>query len=181
MRNKLVLTAIVFVLALTSAGVSTAAPDDAPADAPMAVAGANHMAVQGTDWVAERPGRFLRFRPYAWGVMTRAKEATQQWVHIAVPTPTYIDNTQLKVAKVEFCASATQPTKSAPVAIHVWKNHVVHHKSSIVWPNTKGHHCHFVTFDPPVWMESVGISVLVKYANSKHKVTLHKAWIAMAS
>lgn len=179
MTRKSVIAVMVFTLLFTAtAGVSTAQNERA-AEHAMAIAGQNHMAVQGTAWVAERPNKFLRFRPYAWGVMTRAKMATQEWVHIAVPTPTYIDDTQLKVFLVQFCASATRPKRSAPVAVHLWANNVRVHTESITWPDTTGQHCHTVNFSPAQWMESVGVSVLVKYSNDRHKVTLHKAWIGL--
>lgn len=182
MRRKIILAATVFALAFATGGISTAGAQEdggVDADTPMAITGQTHIAVQGTAWVAERPGRFLRWRPYAWGVMTRAKEATQQWVHIAIPTPTYIDDTPLKVFHIEFCAKTTQPTKSAPVAVHIWDNTTRVYTETIVWPDTKAEYCHKIDFAPARWMESVGVSVLVKYANDRNKVTLNKAWVAL--
>jgi len=180
MRKTTIVAMMVFTLAFaTLGGISGAAEQEATPDGIMAVTGQTHIAVQGTDWVAERPARFLRWRPYAWGVMTRAKAAGQQWVHIAIPTPTYIDDTALEVFHIEFCATTTQPTKSAPVAVHIWANDTRVYTESIVWPDTNAEHCHMIDFAPSVWLESVGVSVLVNYANAKNKVTLNKAWIAL--
>jgi hypothetical protein len=172
---------MVFAFAFGTLGVSTAEPPTpaAPGEQPTAITGQTHMAVQGTNWVAELPHKFKRWRPYAWGVMTRAKAPTQQWVHIAVPTPTFIDGTQLNVFHVEFCATAARPTLSAPVAVHLWANAARVYTENIVWPNTKDQYCHQIDFSPATWMESVGISVLVNYADERHKVTLNKAWIAL--
>lgn len=180
MRKKSIVAVMVFALAFaTLGGISTAEEGPAPDDSIETISGQSHVAVQGTNWVAERPGRFLRWRPYAWGVMTRAKAAGQQWVHIAVPTTTVIDDTALSVFHVEFCATTTQPTKSAPVAVHLWADNNVIHTENISWPNTTSKHCHQIDFAPATWFESVGISVLVKYANDRNKVTLNRAWIAL--
>ncbi len=182
MRRRAIVAALVFAFAVGTLGVSTAEESvpAAPGEQSMAITGAVHMAVQGTNWVAELPHKFKRWRPWAWGVMTRAKEPTQQWVHIAIPTPTYIDGTQLLVYNVEFCATAARPTLSAPVAVHLWSNTSRVATESIVWPNTKDQHCHQINFGPARWMDAVGISVLVNYADERHKVTLNKAWMALA-
>jgi hypothetical protein len=180
MRKKSIVAVMVFALAFaTLGGISTAEEAPVPGDSIEAIAGQSHVAVQGTNWVAERPARFLRWRPYAWGVMTRAKAAGQQWVHIAVPTTTYIDDSALSVFHVEFCATATQPTKTAPVAVHLWADDTRIYTESIVWPDTTSEYCHQIDFAPATWFESVGISVLVNYANDRNKVTLNKAWIAL--
>jgi hypothetical protein len=181
MRRKAGVAIAVFALAFSAAGGVSIAEDNGAGvdDGIMAVTGINHMAVQGTAWVPERPKNFDLFKHWAWGTRTRAKKATQEWVHIAIPTPTYIDGTQLKVNFVQFCAKAWKPLKSAPVAVHIWANNVRVHAETITWPNSTAVECHDVSFSPAVWMESVGVSVLVKYANAKNKVELNKAWIQL--
>ena len=180
MKRKVTVALTVFALAFaTAGGVSSAESDEVAPEAALDITGQTHVAVQGTDWVAERPGRFRTWKPYAWGVETRAKEATQQWVHIPIPTLTYVDGTPLKVMHLEFCARTSAPNKSKPVAIHIWANQSRVYTESISWPSTRSEHCHKVDFSPPVWMESVGVSVLVKYANRRNKVTLTKAWISL--
>jgi len=171
---------MVFALAFgTAAGTSSAGSDTGVEGGVADIVGQTHMAVQGTDWVAERPAKFRRWKTYAWGVETKRVKAGQEWVHIAIPTPTYIDNSQLKVFHIEFCAIATKPLKSGPKAVHIWANQARIHAESITWPDTTKEHCHIIDFSPPKWMESVGISVLVDYANRNNKVTMTKAWIAL--
>ena len=180
MRRKMVVALTVFALAFgTAASTPSAGADlEAPAEA-ADIVGQTHMAVQGTDWVAERPAKFRRWKTYAWGVETRADKATKEWVHIAIPTPTFIDGTQLNVFHIEFCAKAAKPLKSAPEAVHIWANQKRVLAETITWPDTTGEYCHKIDFAPAKWMESVGISVLVNYANRYNKVTLTKAWIAL--
>ena len=144
-----------------------------------AIVGQSHMAVQGTDWVAERPARFRRWKTYAWGVETRVEKATNEWVHIAIRTPTFVDDTAFKVFHLEFCAIATKPLRSAPKAVHIWANQKRVYTEGIVWPDTTSEYCHKIDFSPAKWMESVGVSVLVGYANRYNRVTLTKAWIAL--
>jgi hypothetical protein len=180
MRRKIGVAVTVFALAFgTAAGVSSAENEFAMPGEPTAITGQSHMAVQGTAWVAERPNKFRRWRTYAWGVETRAEKATNQWVHIAVPTPTNIDDGYLNVFHIEFCAKAENPTMSAPKKVHIWANQKRVYTEDISWPNATGESCHKIDFAPAKWMESVGISVLVGYANRRDKVTLTKAWIAL--
>jgi hypothetical protein len=180
MRRKIGVAVTVFALAFgTAAGASSAENEVAAPDGPTALSGVSHMAIQGTAWVAEKPAKFRRWRTYAWGVETRAVRRTNQWVHIAVPTPTNLDGGYNNVYHVEFCAKADNPTKSAPKAIHIWANNKRVFEQAITWPDKTTQHCHYVTFNPAEWMESVGISVLVGYANRRDRVTLQKAWIAV--
>lgn len=180
MKRKVVIALTVFALAFATAGSVSSAETGSAVPAEVAdITGQTHIAVQGTDWVAERPQKFRRWKAYAWGVETRAKEATQEWVHIPIPTPTYIDGTPLKVMHLEFCAKASAPRKSAPVAVHIWANQSRIYTETIAWPLTRAEHCHKIDFSPPRWMESVGVSVLVKYANRRNTVTLTKAWISL--
>lgn len=178
MRRKIGVAVTVFALAFgTAAGVSSAENEAPGADAPTALNGQTHMAVQGTAWVAERPNKFRRWVTFAWGVETRAEKKTNQWVHIAVPTPTNIDNAYRHVSHIEFCAWTENPTLTAPKKVHIWSNKDRVYTQDITWPNKTGQHCHKIDFAPSKWMESVGISVLIGYANRRDKVTLSKAWI----
>jgi hypothetical protein len=180
MKRKVTVALTVFALAFaTAGGVSSAENDPVVTGATLDIAGQTHVAVQGTDWVAERPQKFRRWKAFAWGVETRAKEATQEWVHIPIPTLTFVDSTALKVMHLEFCAKTSAPKRSKPIAIHIWANQKRVYTETIVWPVTQSEYCHKVDFSPPIWMESVGVSVLVNYANRRNKVTLTKAWISL--
>jgi hypothetical protein len=177
MRRKAIGALMVFTLAFAATTGVSSAENDAAAPEAGVITGTSHMAIQGTAWVAERPGKFRNWKHWGWGTATRAKEATQEWVHIAVPTPTRIDGDYMWVRRVEFCAIAAKPLKSAPVQVDIWANNVRKIQVPIVWPDTDTQHCVPIVFDPAVWMESVGVSVLVKYANRFNKVTLTKAWV----
>jgi hypothetical protein len=181
MRRKFAVAIAVFALAFSTAGGVSIAEDDGAGidDGIMAITGQTHSAVHGHAWVPERPARFAIWKNWGWGTKTRAKSATQEWVHIAIPTPTYIDGTQLKVYYVEFCAKAWKPLKTAPVQMDVWADNVRKIAQPISWPNTTAKHCEGVFFDPAEWMETVGLSVKINYANAKNKIELYKAWVVM--
>lgn len=177
MRRKAAVAVAVFALAFATTGSVSSAQDEAP-DAALAVTGQNHTAVQGTAWVAEKPGKLDIWKHWAWGTRMSPKKASNQWVHIAVPTVTALDNGTLVVERVTFCAKALQPTKSKPVAVHLWADNVVKHQEAIAWPNTTAKHCHTVTFTPEKYFETVGVSVLVHFENQLHRVELNRAWVA---
>ena len=149
MRRKIGVALTVFALAFGTAAAASSAEDEIPAaDGPTAISGQTHMAVQGTAWVAEKPGKFRRWRTYAWGVETRAVKATNQWVHIAVPTPTNIDTAYRHVSHIEFCAITQNPTMTAPRKVHIWSNQNRVFTQDISWPNTTAQHCHKIDFAP---------------------------------
>ena len=178
MRRKAAVAVAVFALAFAATGSVSSAQDEAP-DAALAVTGQNHVAVQGTAWVAERPAKLDTWKHWAWGTRMSPKKASDQWVHIAVPTPTVLDDGTLVVERVTFCAKAFQPTKSKPVAIHLWDDKVRVHTETIAWPNTTDKACHTVTFTPEKYFSVVGVSVLVHFESQLHRVELNRAWIAM--
>jgi hypothetical protein len=179
MRKKALVALMVFTLAFAATSGVSSAENDLVAPEAGVITGQSHMAIHGTAWVAERPGKFRVWKHWGWGTATRAKAPTEEWVHIAVPTPTNIDDDYMNVFHVEFCAIAKKPLKSAPVAVHLWANQARIHAEPITWPNQTTEYCHKIDFAPAKWMDTVGISVKVKYANKYNLVTLTKAWIAV--
>jgi len=172
--------AVMLLLALTmllavvpGSGATTTEPE--PAEAPEAIGSFVHATNHGTAWVAERKWKFSTFAPIAWGMRSSAKAATTEWVHIPIPIPTYIDGTQLKVNYVQFCARSTNPTQTKPITIDLFADNVRVHSSAITWPDKVTKHCHGISF-PARWMETLGLSVRVAYADASDWVVFHKAW-----
>lgn len=172
-----ILLALTLILAVVPGiGASTEAPD---ADAPQATTGAVDIATQGTEWVVERKWKFKVNMPLGWGVRTKAKAATQEWIHIPLSYTTFLDGTAMKLSKVEFCAAATNPTQTKPVRMDVWAKNQRISQKNLTWPNSTGIVCQWIDYASPKWYESIGISVLVNYANDKDKVTFYKAWLRL--
>lgn len=172
-----ILLALTLILAVVPGiGATTEAPE---ADVPQATTGFVDIATQGTGWVVQRTGKFKVNKPYGWGVRTKAKAATQEWVHIPLNYTTFLDGTAMKLSKVEFCAQSTNPTQTKPVRMDVWANNKRISSVNISWPNSTGIVCKWIDYPSPKWYEAIGISVLVKYANSTDRVTLYKAWLRL--
>lgn len=158
-------------------GVYTPGVDD-PA-VPLALTGFTDIAVQGTAWVAERPWRMYTFQPFGWGVKTRPKFVTDEWVHIAIPYATYIDSSAQKIKHVEFCAQSTAGARSKPIAWHLWANGARFASYTISWPADNNQHCAWVNYSTAFWKEALGYSVLLRYANQADRITLFKAWVRL--
>lgn len=172
-----ILLALTMILAVVPGiGATTEAPE---ADAPQATTGYVDIATQGTEWVVQRKWKFKVNMPYGWGVRTKAKAATTEWIHIPLTYTTFLDSTAMELSKVEFCASATNPTVTKPIRMDVWAKDVRISSKALTWPNSTGVVCQWIDYATPKWYESIGISVQVKYANDKDKVTFHKAWLRL--
>jgi len=131
-------------------------------------------------WRPQSPRHFTPFQVYGWGVETKRKTSGgNEWVHIAVPMITRLENRMQKIRKVEFCAKSTNGVQTKPIAIHLWSNKTRFKAQNIGWPADNKYHCVAVTFNPPVWKESLGISVLLHYANTTDRITLYKAWVQL--
>ncbi len=138
--------------------------------------------MQGTGWQPQFKGHF-NWAVKSTGVETQAAAAygnTYQWVHMPIPYPVHILNALLKVSLVEFCATADHPTRTMPTKIEIWGYsagaHVKLYSGSISWINSTNIVCHTVTFGVPAAYESLGVSVLIKYANTTDMIQLNHAW-----
>jgi hypothetical protein len=139
---------------------------------------ASDIAVQGSGWIAEQRTYFAAFVPKAWGVDTRAKNAVDTWVHLAIPIPSFLSDVAQKITYVEFCARARNPLVSRPIRMDLWANGSRFSTTNITWPNLDTVQCYGVSMTA-VWKEALGISVLVRYANAVDIVTMYKGWASV--
>jgi len=174
-RATTIMLAVILLLVL---GVSVTQAAPAPRPSEVAPVGIYDFTNHGTDWVAERRGKFSLFKPFGWGTKTKVKAATQEWVHIPVPMPSRIADDLVNVQYVEFCAQSSKGGKSKPIQWDLWDdNSGRFYSESIIWPADNLKHCIGHTFNPPYWASNLGVSVLIKYANKYNSVTLFKAWV----
>jgi hypothetical protein len=176
--------AVMALLITVAATVGSAATDDAAEPAAVETealpAGTIDLALPGTAWVAEKPWR-TSIRPFGWGTRLKHKKGGSEWFHMPLALPTYVDSVARKISKVEFCAKSNEPTVVKPIKIDLWENNSRFHSSTISWPNKTSMHCHSIGFNPPVWKQSVGMSVLIQFGNTTGSVTMYKAWVRVVS
>jgi len=142
--------------------------------------GRTDVAIQGTMWRPEWPRRFSLFKVMGWGVETKHKKTGgDEWVHIAVPLITRLENRMQKIRKVEFCARSTNGKATRPIRMDLWANNKVFKSQAIAWPADNKYHCAAVTFKTPVWKPALGVTVLLHYANPTDKIILYKAWVEL--
>ncbi len=134
------------------------------------------VAVQGTAWVPELRVKFSAFSIRAWGAVAKAKAAGDQWVHIPIAYPTYIKSTGEKIVYVEFCAKSSAGANTKPVKMDLWGNDGRFYTGAVSWPADNAYHCWGVSFNPGTWKQSLGISVLLHFANTTDTITLYKGW-----
>ena len=158
-------------------GVYTPGEDDP--SFPTAITGFSDFTIQGTAWTVERRGKFQRIKPWGWGTELKTKTTTDEWVHIPVPMPTYVDATAVKISHVEFCARSSAGARTKPIRMDLWADDLRFKIQSISWPADNNSHCAYVNFSPATWKESLGISVYLRFANSADTITLGKAWVRL--
>lgn len=177
-RMTTILLAVALLLAL-GVNVTQAAPRDYPGTSAnlVAPAGDYDFGTHGTAWVPEKSAGFALFKPFGWGIETRAKVAGYQWVHIPVPVATRIAGSRMLIKYVEFCAQSTNGAISKPVRWDMWDYNGSFYSAAIAWPATNNKYCFGHTFSAPFAFEGLGISVRLKFANPTDKITLYKAWV----
>jgi hypothetical protein len=154
-------------------------PGEGESPVPSAFTGNTDLVHQGTAWVRELTGKFAVFRPYGWGTLTRVKAAGDYWVHIPVPYASVIDGQALKFKYAEVCGYSSNGAATKPIKLDLWQNTIKIGSWAITWPADNNYHCAGVSFGTPEWKDSVGISVLLRYANTTDTITLAKAWIRL--
>jgi hypothetical protein len=183
--RPLVLSFLVLCLVVGSSAVLLAADTASPvvgddSDAERTVTGFTDLVAYGTAWVPQQRWRFSRWRPMGWGTEARAKAAhvgVDQWVHIPLPLVTVHDSTNMKIYSVEFCAKSSNGAQTYPVRWDVWADDGRFHSAPINWAPNNNRQCIHHVFNPTVWKESLGISVLLHFANHTDVITLYKAWV----
>jgi hypothetical protein len=177
-RITTVLLAVALLLVL-GVNMTQAAPlrtDTGPGDlaAPVGIYDyTNH----GTAWVPELRAKFSLFKPVGWGTMTKAKVAGNQWVHIPVPYPSRIADTLVKIKYVEFCAQSSSGVATKPIRLDLWDYTGRFYSTNIAWPANNNKFCFGHEFNPPIWQQDLGVSVLLHFANATDTITLYKAWV----
>lgn len=173
--NYRVTTALLAVALIFALGVNTGNA------APPVVAdpGDYDFTTHGTDWVNETPANVaLSYK--GWGAIARAKTAAgQYWVHIPVPFPSRIANSLMKIKFVEFCAQSTNGANSKPVQMDLWEYPGQFASVGIAWPADNAKHCFTYTLNPAAFHQDLGVSVLLKFANTTDRITLYKAWVRL--
>jgi hypothetical protein len=177
-RFTTILLAVALLLVIGVPAIH-AAPLDQPADSikPVVPAGNYDFTNHGTAWVPQVGASFSLFSPRGLGMLTQAKVAGQQWVHIPIPFPSVMSGSGMNITHVEFCAISTNGTSTKPVKWELWSNGGRFYVASISWPADNAEHCIYHDFAAPVWQEDLGISVLLKFANTTNQITLRKAWV----
>lgn len=142
--------------------------------------GRTDVALHGTAWRPEWPRHFSLFKVMGWGTETKSKTANNnEWVHIAVPMITRLESRLQKIGRVELCARSTNGAATGPIRVDLWGGKKRFVSQVIAWPADNKYHCFWVSLNPPVWKEDLGISVLLHYANTSDKIILYKAWVLL--
>lgn len=170
---------IVLVSALTAGGSPQAARAADPAtDAPTARAvGTITLTSQGTSWVPEVRSKFSRWRPVGWGVQAKVKAAGvgDQWVHIEVPTAPFVNGYVTGVYSVQFCAQSSNGAQTRPIRVDLWDGTTRFRSEPVTWWADNAAHCWVIEISPAHWMATVGVSVLLHFANTADQITLQSA------
>ena len=101
-----------------------------------------------------------------------------EWVHLPVTMATYIDGTKLYVNQVKVCAQSTNSPATKPTRLHIQANGCLLGDSPSSWSDYN-YHCARIIFTPAQWADSVGISVLLHFANGSDQITLHRGWVKL--
>jgi hypothetical protein len=164
----LLAVALIFAIGVNS---SRAAPLGA------ATAGDYDFTTHGTAWVPEIRSKFGAWMPRGWGTVATAKAAGQYWVHIPVPYPSRIADSLMKIKFVEFCAQSNNGANTKPIQMDLWDYNGKFGSIGIAWPADNAKHCFTYTLVTPTFYQDLGISVLLKFANTTDVITLYKAWV----
>ena len=183
MKSRMIRPAVLAVLLvlLVSGSVpilagASSAPDTRASE------GYSDLVGYGTSWVPQSRSKFSAWRPMGWGIEAKVKAAGvgDQWVHIPIPFMSVEEGTGMKVAYVEFCAQSSNGAATKPVRMHLRSEGGavgIFGDQAVVWAANNNRQCFGINLSPPVWKESLGVSVLVHFANTSDMITLYKAWV----
>ena len=177
-----VLVGLLVLILVTGSSPLVAGADDpltaAAGDSPTArYLGTLTLGSHGSAWVPQVRGKFALWRPYGWGTATRVTLAGvgDQWVHIQVPAASFFDESLTTLWSAQFCARSSNGARTKPIQIDIWNGTSRIYSAPIAWNGDNLDHCWEVGFTPPLWAETVGISVLLRFANSTDQITLEGA------
>jgi len=180
MKSRMIRPAVlaVLVLLLVSGSVpilagASSAPDTRASE------GYSDLVNYGTAWVPQYRNKFSAWRPMGWGIEAKVKAAGvgDQWVHIPIPLMSVEEGTFVKIAYVEFCAKSSNGAVTKPIRMHLRTDAGLFGDQAVVWAANNNRQCFGITLSPAVWRESLGVSVLVHFANTSDMMTFYKAWV----
>jgi hypothetical protein len=136
------------------------------------------LVAHGTAWVPEARSKFSRWVPKGWGIEAKVKAAGvgDVWVHIPIPDETVANGTVMNLVYVEFCAKSSNGAQTMPTRMDLWAFDTRFKSQAVTWPADNAIHCWGITFSPVTWQQSLGVSVLLHFANTTDQITLYKAW-----
>jgi hypothetical protein len=174
--RPVILSVLVLLLVAGSAPILAGAAG--PSSDVRASEGYSDLVNYGTAWVPQSRNSFARFRPMGWGMEAKVKPVGvgDQWVHIPIPLTSVAEGSAVLIEYVEFCALSSNGAGTAPTAFHLWSDGGRFKTTTVTWPADNGRHCIGITVSPPVWKDSLGVSVSLHFANTTDQITLYKAW-----
>lgn len=176
-RLTTILLAVALLVILGVSSIQAAAPESVKQTA----TGDYDFVNYGTAWVPEIRGQFNWFVPKGWGTQVKSKTTGGKWVHIPIPMASRISDTMMKVKDIEFCAKSTNGAAgTGPAHIDIYSDAGVKWHSNIAWWADNNYHCWHYFVGTPLWLESVGFSVSLNFANTSDMITLYKAWIRVS-
>ncbi len=176
-RRTTVTLLVLLVLLLNTSSTSLAAPKESVQLQGPELIYVNAVSIAGP-WEAEIPWAFSMFKRFGWGTEVKVKATGQQWVHISVPNTYFLNNAFYSVSSVEFCAKSSNPggtTGSKPIRVDVWSYDTRISTQNISWGNNTNIQCFGPTYNPALLYRDITISVLLKFGNVNHKITLYRA------
>lgn len=171
---------LVLLLVLGSGLLAAGADGPAPAAAegPTArAAGSFTATAHGTAWVPEIRAEFARWRPVGWGMQAKVKPAGvgDQWVHIPLTAAPFVDGSLTGLYSLSFCARSSYGARTMPIQVDVWNGSVRIHGEPVTWWADNAEHCWTIDFAQPKWVMTLGVSVLLHFANTTDQITLEGA------
>lgn len=113
-----------------------------------------------------------------WGIEAKVKPVGvgDQWAHIPIPFMSVEEGSPVLIEYVEFCVMSSNGAASGPTAFYLWSDGGRLRIVPVIWPADNLRHCMGVTLSPPVWEDSLGVSVSLHFANTTDQITPYKAW-----
>ena len=184
MNSRLTTIVLVLVMIVILGVSSTAAAPEAVAPAAVqqvADAGDYDFTTYGTAWVPEMLGQFSWWHARGWGMQAKSKLVGDRWVHIAIPYPSQIAGSSMKVKYIEYCAkSSNGAAGTGPTRVDYYSDAGLFHTSYGGWWSDNAYHCWGYTLPVATWYENLGISVRLHFSNTTDLITLYKAWVRVA-
>jgi hypothetical protein len=174
----LLTVALLLVIVVPSIQAAPSNPSKLAQVEVVAPAGNYDFTNHGTAWMPELPGKLDTNKPVGWGRAISPTLAGSYWVHIPIPFATVLAGSAMKMQYIEFCAQSSNGVGGTkPVTMDLWENAGKFLTVPVVWAANNSKQCFGYTFNPTVWHQDLGISVLLTFVNPADTITLYKAWV----